>query len=113
MLSGAAAEEPAGLALGGQDVGVASDAELRCSRAGQPGAVPEADLVVGGQVDRDRLLDAAGCCAEAAGGCGPGRLAGAGTEGGKGVPDCRGGRAADQGKPGGGVICPGQVSRWC
>lgn len=57
LLYDAAAQEVAGLALGGQDVGAASDAELRCSRPGQPDAVPEADLVVGGQVDRDRLAD--------------------------------------------------------
>lgn len=52
LLYGAA--EAAGLALGGQDVGAASDAELRCSRPGQPDAVRDADLVVGRQVDRDR-----------------------------------------------------------
>jgi hypothetical protein len=34
LLDGAAAEEAAGPALGGQDVGAAPDAELRCSRPG-------------------------------------------------------------------------------
>ena len=66
LLDGAAAAEPAGLTLGGQDVGTAADADLRDSRAGQPDAGREADLEVGGQVDQDRLADAAGRCAEAA-----------------------------------------------
>src|SRR5215475_10037139 len=91
LLDGAAAEEVAGLALGGQNVGAASDAELRCSRPGQPDAVPEADLVVGGQVDRNRLADAAGCRAEAACGDDPDGPAAAAAEGGKRVLDgCRG-----------------------
>jgi hypothetical protein len=87
LLDGAAAAEPACLALGGQDVGAAADAELRGSRAGQPDAVSEADLEVGGQVDQDRLADAAGCCAEAACGNGPDGLAALPAEGGKSVLD--------------------------
>jgi hypothetical protein len=66
LLDRAAAAEPARLAPGGQDVGAAADAELRRSRCRQPDAVPDADLVAGGQVNRDRLGDAAGCGAEAA-----------------------------------------------
>jgi hypothetical protein len=71
LLYGAAAKKVAALAFGGQDVGASSDAELRCSRPGKPDAVREADLVVGGQVNGDRLGDAAGCGAEAACGDGP------------------------------------------
>jgi pimeloyl-ACP methyl ester carboxylesterase len=75
LLDGAAAEEAAGLAFGGQDVGAAPDAELRCPRPRQPDAVRDADLMVGGEVDRDWLADVAGCRAEAACGDDPDGLA--------------------------------------
>jgi hypothetical protein len=66
LLGGALAEEPACPAFGIQDVGTAPDAELRCFRPGKPDSVPDAELLVSGKMDRDRLLDAAGCGAEPA-----------------------------------------------
>ena len=74
MFGGAAAEQPACPALGVQDVGAVTDAELRCSVRGQSDAVSEADPPAGGEVSRDRLVYALGCRAETACGDGPGRL---------------------------------------
>ena len=64
LLDGALAEEPACPAFGIQDAGTAPDAELWCFRPGKPDSVPDAELLVSGKMDRDRLLDAAGCGAE-------------------------------------------------
>ena len=74
LFGGAAAEQPACPALGVQDVGAVTDAELRCSVRGQPDAVPEADSPAGGEMSRDRLGYALGRRAETACRDGPGRL---------------------------------------
>jgi hypothetical protein len=73
VLDGAPAEKPACPAFGIQDVGAAADAELRYSRPGKPDPVPGAELLVSGKMNRDRLPDAVGGCAEPARDCGPER----------------------------------------
>jgi hypothetical protein len=83
LLGGAVAEKPARPVFGIGDVGAAADAELRCSWSWKPDPVPDADLLAGGKMNRDRLLDAAGGCAEPAGDGGPEGPAALAAEGGE------------------------------
>src|SRR5512146_3504095 len=106
LLGGLPSGEAACEALGAEDAGAVTDAELRCFRFGQPDAVGEADLVMRGEVHRDRPADAAGGCAETAGDGGPDGPALA-AEGGQRVLQRGGGRSAGDGEEFCCLACPG------
>jgi hypothetical protein len=93
LLGRAAAQEPVGPVLGGDDLRAGGEVEVGLAGVAQPDAVAGADLVVGGQVNGDGLVDAA------AGGSSPGGAVRAGGgEGGERAGKVGGGCAGEVGE---------------
>src|SRR5438034_5477422 len=105
FLGCAAAQEPAGPVVGGDDLRAGGEVELGLAGVTEPDAVTGADLAVGGQVDGNGLADAVAGGAPAAGGGSPhGAVRVGGAEGGQRAGQAGGGGAGEAGERAQGLV---------